>query len=138
MDSGSVSHKKPFDIRTRNSLLYAIVLGALPGLLLAALLGFAVEQSAGIDLAAGVAIVALPQAWFVTRGTRGGAQPAAAFLALGKYGLVGAGFAIWFVVRPEANLLATVCGTAVTIVLTTVATWWSLARVNKPPEGTSR
>jgi hypothetical protein len=86
----------------------------------------------GIDVAAGVVIAALPQAWFVVRGTRSAELSAAAWLALGKYGLIALGFAAWFAARPMADGFTTVAGAAVTMALTIVATWWSLRHVNKP------
>lgn len=90
-----------------------------------------------VDIAAGVLIAALPQCWFVVRGTRSREIGAAAVLAMGKYSLAAAGFAIWFVARPEANGLATVVATAVTMATTTFATYALLRRLNRPPQGKS-
>ena len=118
-------------------MLVAVMLGAAPGLLSALLA--AVVSTAGLaaDIAAGVLIAALPQCWFVTRGTRSRVIGAAAVLAMGKYGLAAAGFALWFVARPEANGLATVAATAVTMATTTLATYGLLRRLNRPSPGKS-
>lgn len=74
-----------------------------------------------MSVLAGALVVCVPQLWFVLRATRSGLPTAAAGLALAKFGLVSTGFALWFVWRPEAELLATLSGSAVTLVATTGA-----------------
>ena len=109
--------------------------GTLPGIAAAVLIGALWRIDWGLDVTAGFLIAALPQAWFVIRGTRSREVTAAAWLALGKFSLAAAGFGLWFVFRPEANGFATVTGTAITVVATTLATYGLLRQQNTPKTG---
>jgi len=67
--------------------------------------------SAGTAFMAGGVIALMPQLWFVLRGTSPKATLHAGGLALGKFSLSAAGFALWFAFVPTANPVLTLAGT---------------------------
>ena len=76
--------------------------------------------SAGTAFMAGGVIALMPQLWFVLRGTSPKATLHAGGLALGKFSLSAAGFALWFAFVPTANPVLTLAGTATALLLSAV------------------
>lgn len=106
---------------TRKPLLLASLFGATPGFVVASGLLLLGHSGSGQAWLAGTVILLLPQLWFVTRGTRTTQLSGAAALALARYSLVAAGYALWFALRPDAGLFATLAGSMLTLVATAVA-----------------
>jgi F0F1-type ATP synthase assembly protein I len=71
----------------------------------------------GRDFIVGGVIAGLPQLWFLARGSANKAESRAGGLALGKFALSATGFAVWFGLKPEANPITTLLGTATFIVV---------------------
>ncbi len=71
----------------------------------------------GRDFIVGGVIAGLPQLWFLARSSAKRAESRAVGLALGKFALSATGFAIWFGLKPEANPITTLLGTATFIVV---------------------
>jgi FtsH-binding integral membrane protein len=71
----------------------------------------------GRDFIVGGVIAGLPQLWFLARGSANKAESRAVGLALGKFALSATGFAVWFGLKPEANPITTLLGTATFIVV---------------------
>lgn len=71
----------------------------------------------GGDFIVGGVIAGLPYLWFLARGSASRAKLNGVALALGKFTLSATGFAIWFGLRPEANPITTLLGTATYIVV---------------------
>ena len=88
---------------------------------LAAIAAISVNLELGLDLLSGGIVVILPQAWLALQlGTRRWiAQPA--LLAVAKYTLTGAGFAVLFALKPEVSGLAVMIGAIVAIGVTPAA-----------------
>ena len=87
---------------------------------IATLIALVSNAQLGIDFTVGGLIALLPQLWFVVRSTGPTAGSYAGLLALGKLAISGAGFAVWFVIVPTANPVATLVGTATAIVVATL------------------
>lgn len=89
--------------------------------LLAAFASISVDLELGLDLFFGGIVVILPQAWLALQlGTRAWiARPA--LLAVAKYTLTGAGFAVLFALRPAVSGLAVMIGAVVAIGVTPAA-----------------
>ena len=88
---------------------------------LAVFASISVDLELGLDLFFGGIVVILPQAWLALQlGARGWiARPA--LLAVAKYTLTGAGFAVLFALKPEVNGLAVMIGAMVAIGVTPAA-----------------
>lgn len=69
------------------------------------------------DFIVGGVIAGMPQLWFLARSSANRAESRAVGLALGKFALSATGFAIWFGLKPEANPIITLLGTATFIVV---------------------
>lgn len=72
------------------------------------------------DFIVGGVIAGMPQLWFLARSSANRAESRAVGLALGKFALSATGFAIWFGLKPEANPIITLLGTATFIVVATL------------------
>ena len=89
--------------------------------MLAAIAAISVDLELGLDLFSGGIVVILPQAWLALQlgARRWIARPA--LLAVAKYTLTGAGFAVLFVLKPEVSGLAVMIGAMVAIGVTPAA-----------------
>jgi len=108
--------------QVQRKLFSVVLLSGLIALGAAAAFIWIIDVYTSRDIAAGVMIALLPQAWFVSRGFGRANGGQSALLALGKYMLSGAGFALWFALMPQAGFIATLSGAAATMVLLAVLT----------------
>ena len=108
--------------QVQRKLFSVVLLSGLIALGAAAAFIWIIDVYTSRDIAAGVMIALLPQAWFVSRGFGRANGGQSASLALGKYMLSGAGFALWFALMPQAGFIATLSGAAATMVLLAVLT----------------
>jgi len=105
-------------VRRKMLVSQAATLATVAGI--ATLIALVSNAQLGIDFIVGGLIALLPQLWFVVRSTGPTAGSHAGLLALGKLAISGAGFAVWFVIVPTANPVATLVGTATAIVVATL------------------
>ena len=103
--------------KPRKILLLALAVGLTASMIVAGLLALGMGVELGRDYVVGAVIALLPQLWFVHRSAGATAGQAAAVIALAKYGLSATGFALWFAAVPDANLVATLVGTATAIIV---------------------
>ena len=106
------------DLRQRllRSVVRAVAVISVVSLIMAVVMTI----SAGTAFMAGGVIALMPQLWFVLRGTSPKATLHAGGLALGKFSLSAAGFALWFAFVPTANPVLTLAGTATALLLSAV------------------
>ena len=74
------------------------------------------------DYLAGLLVVWIPQLWFVVSGFGRSRQSKPVALAMGKYALTSAGFALWFAFASDPGVLLTLAGAAVAIGMVTLTT----------------
>lgn len=106
----------------RRTLWLAVFIGFVLAVTLSAMAALLYGLQMGRDVIGGAAIALLPQVWFVATSLRRGAGQAAATLAASKYALSATGFAVWFALLPDANLVATLVGTITTVLVVVGAT----------------
>jgi len=114
MREQSSPHSPWASVRRNILVTQAAALATVVGI--AILIALVSDVRPGIDFIVGGLIALLPQLWFVVRSTGPTAGSQAGLLALGKLAISGAGFAVWFVIVPTANPVATLVGTATAIV----------------------
>lgn len=99
----------------------ALLTSAAITLVLAGMTAITVDLGAALDLFFGGLVVILPQWWLAHQlgSRRWAAKPA--LLAVAKYSLTGAGFAVLFALKQEVSGLAVITGAAMAIGVTPVA-----------------
>ena len=108
--------------RLRTELLRAL-LWVLLGLTVISLVTAASSDIAGaIDVLAGGIIVLTPSLWLALKVSSQRGSGNAAVLALAKYTLSGAGFALWFALNPTSSGPLVMAGTVFVLISTPVAT----------------
>lgn len=105
----------------RTQAVTALLVNTVILVVLGAIAAISVDLELGLDLFFGGVVVILPQAWLALQlGARGWiARPA--LLAVAKYTLTGAGFAVLFALKPEVSGLAVMIGAMVAIGVTPAA-----------------
>ena len=113
---GKITPPSPY-AKPRKILLLALAIGLFASMTIAGFIALGMGVELGRDFIVGALIALLPQLWFVHRSSGVAAGQAAAIIALAKYGLSATGFALWFAASPEANLVVTLVGTAMAILI---------------------
>ena len=108
--------------KVRQRLLVATISGGVSSAIIALPVGLLVGPREARDFFAGLLVVWIPQLWFVMSGFGFSRQPRPAALAMGKYALTGAGFALWFALGSDTNVLATIAGAVMAIGMVTTMT----------------
>jgi F0F1-type ATP synthase assembly protein I len=106
--------------RVRRVALVAQLLALLVTTSAALVVAASVAPAGGKDFLGGGVIAGVPQWWFLVRASADRAGSQAGLLTLGKMALSAAGFALWFGLRPDANPVTTLFGTATYIGVATV------------------
>ena len=108
----------------RKTLLLAVAMGFMATLAVAAVTLVVAGSEPGRDVLAGALIGLLPNVWFLQRATGANAGRAVIAVALTRYALVGAGFALWFYSTPRASIEFTLAGTLGVLLATSAAIHW--------------
>ena len=104
-------------VTTRANLFMALMYSALIILLLGSAVGFFWGIKVMYDLLLGAVIICVVSAWTALRITSDKSLMSPILMGMARYSLVGLGFAMLFMVRPNSMLLAVLAGSSLALAL---------------------
>lgn len=103
-------------VRIRRTVIAVQALALGITVTVALIISISATPESGKAFVVGGVIAGIPQLWFLVGGSTDRIVSQSSVLALGKMALSATGFAIWFGLRPEADPIVTLLGTATYIV----------------------